>query len=193
MYTVYSINCWLHYTKINSLPLPPSFSSLGRPCCTEIFTFQKLPINQLIEHQIPSHVHPKQSAQNWPPPSTSPISVCNSLQVDLQTRLIISSKYVFILPQSQPPSVSPHLHIDGIHVYTITPSKCKTKLARLRLQSVSPRILVHDLHRSLQFLMIVSSKLADSLSPHPIWNPLNHCLGVYLFTHPDAACICITK
>jgi len=45
-YTMYSIHQVQHHPKIDSLPLPASFSSLGGCCCTRLSTFAQFQMNQ---------------------------------------------------------------------------------------------------------------------------------------------------
>jgi len=101
--TEYTIHQVQHHPKIDSLPLPASFSSLSG-CCTQLSTFPQLQVNQWIESQLLSRLPP-----NRPPPSTPPISLDHSLQVPLQTRSVTASECISKLDWSRPPSASSEL------------------------------------------------------------------------------------
>jgi len=87
--TEYCIHQVQHHSRIDSLPLPASFSPLGRCCCTQLSTFPLLQVHQWIETQLPSRL-----PSNRPLPSTLPISLDHSLQVHLQTRSITASQCI---------------------------------------------------------------------------------------------------
>jgi len=118
IHTEYSIHRVLHHPKIDCLLLPASFSSLGRPCCTQHSTFPRLRVNQWIESQLPSYL-----------PLDPYYPQINHLQLLLQCRLIMASKGVFQLSRSWPPSTSLS--------YTISASKCISELAQSRTLCLS--------------------------------------------------------
>jgi len=136
--TEYSIHHVLHYPMIDCPPLPDSFSSLGRPCCTQFSTFLQLRVNPWIESQLPLRLPPELPPPDWPPPNTSSISLNDSLQVHLQTlsitssksRMIMSSKCIYKLARPQPPTVSLDSHDYGLQVCIITASKFISRLAQ---------------------------------------------------------------
>jgi len=130
-YTEYCMDHVLHHPMIDCLPLPAILSSLGRPCCTQFSTFPQFRVNQWKESQLTSHFPPELPPPDWPPPSTPPISLDHGLQVHLQTRLIIASKWISRLAQSQPPSESANSLEYGLHVRTITASESIPKSTRL--------------------------------------------------------------
>jgi len=147
--TEYSIHLVQHHPKIDSLPLPACFSSLGR-WCTQLSTFLHLQVNQWMEAQLPSRL-----PGNRPPPSTPPISLDHSLQVYLWTRSATASECISEFTPSRPPSACPKsldhglqvtslssLHL-GLQAYllvqSISASKCISKPARSRPQSISLR------------------------------------------------------
>jgi len=145
--TEYSIHQVQHHPKIDRLPLPASFSSLGG-CCTQLSTFPQLQVNQWIESQLPSCL-----PQNRSPPCTPPISLDRSLQVHLQTRLIPASKCIFwvqAISASRRISrlarwlpASSHDHGLEVHISKLTPS---------RPPSESPKSLDYGLHKCISNL-----------------------------------------
>ena len=121
--TEYCIHQVQHHSRIDSLPHPSSFSSLGGCRCTQLSTFPQLQVHQWIESQLPSRLPP-----NRPLPSTPPISLDHSLQVHLQSRsitasqcmsefTIMASKCISKLARSPPPSSSLHSLDHGCHVH----------------------------------------------------------------------------
>ena len=186
--TEYSIHLAQHHPKIDSLPLPASFSSLGG-CCTQLSTFPQLHVYQWIKSQLPSRLPPDR-----PPPSTPPMSLHQSLQVHLQTRSVTVSQCISTLDWSQPPrasseftqsrprSASPHSLDHGLPVnlptqsikackFTqwwppsanlqtrlITASKCISRVARLQPGSLDD----HGLQVHLQIGSIMACTFAWS-------------------------------
>jgi len=121
-----------HHPKIDSLPLPASFSSLGG-YCTQLSTFPQLQVNQWIESQLPSRLPP-----NRPPLSTPPISLDHSLQVHLQTRSVTASECISKLDRSRPPSASPNSLDHGLKVHHWVNSTSASKFISQFIRSPSP-------------------------------------------------------
>jgi len=65
----YFIHQVLHHPQIDRLPLPAILSSLGGPCCTQLYTLTYLPVNQIIECQLPLRLPPDLSPPDRLPPS----------------------------------------------------------------------------------------------------------------------------
>jgi len=118
------------------------------------------------------------------PPSASPNSLDDRLQVYLQTRSITASKSISKLAQSQPPSVSPNSLDYGLQVHTFTASKCISEFTRswppsASLSPLDPGLQVHLQTRSLKASKCIS-KLARSEAPSVSPNSLNYGLQVHL-------------
>jgi len=168
----------LHHPEMDYLPLPASLASLGRTSCTQFSTFPQLLVNQWIESQLPSCLHPKLPPPVWPPPSPPPFSLEHGLQVHLHTRSITGSKFALSWPPSaylQTCSIiaSKWISQDSLHhgvpVHLETRSITASKFAWLRSPSSYPR--THT---------ITSSKFTRSPSPSASPNLLDHSLQVYL-------------
>jgi len=154
--TEYSIHQVQHHPKIDSHPLPASFSSLGG-WCTQLSTFPQLQVNQWIESQLPSRLHP-----NRPPPATPPISLDDSLLAHLQTRSITTSKFIF-------------------WVHWISASKCISRLAQLRLacsHNHGFQVHISNLGRSWPPSVSPTRSITASTSASP--NSLDTNLGAHL-------------
>jgi len=144
---------WYHvqyHPKIDSLPLPArfplpaSFPSLGGCCCTQLFTFPQIQLNQRIESQLPLCLPP-----NRPLPSTPPISLDHSLQVHLQSCSITASQCISEFTQARSPIASPTSPNHGLpahlQTHSIMASKCISEFTRSRPPSASLNSLDHSL------------------------------------------------
>jgi len=193
--TEYSIHQVHHHPKIDSFPLPASFSSLGG-CCTRLSTLPQLQINQWIESQLPLRLPP-----NPLPPSTPPILVNHSLQVHLQTRSVTVSECISKFTPSRSRSASPKSLDHGLPVdlqtLLITASKCISELTKYRSPIASPNLLDHGLK---VYLWVHStsaakciSKFAPSRPPSASPNSIDPALQVPLSVHPISASKCISE
>jgi len=82
----------------------------------------------------------------------------NCLQLLLHSRLIMASKCIAILAPSQPLSLSPNSHDQGLHVHMINTGRCISKLPRSQLLSTSPNSLDYIFHVNLQSPLIMAFK-----------------------------------
>jgi len=166
--TEYTIHQVQHHPKIDSLPLtasfllPPSFPSLSGCCCTQLSTIPQLQVNQWIESQLPSRLPPDRPLRSAPP-----ISLDYSLQVHLQTRLIMVSQCISEFTRSRSPIASPTSLDHGLPVHlwvhSISVSNPISNVAESRTPSASP----NSLHHSLQVHLSVSSISAtECISQH---------------------------
>jgi len=200
--TAYPEHCiWhqaLHHPKIDCLPLPASLSSLGGADCTQLSTFPRLPVNQWIESQLPSHLPPDLPPPDRSPPSTPPISIDHGLQVHLQTRSITASKCISELHDH---GLQMHLQTRSIaaskcisEFSLITASKCISEFTRSRPPSASPNSLDHG----LQVPLWVTWSRPRNASPNSLDlglqvhlcvtrspNSLDHDLQVHLWVQLD--------
>jgi hypothetical protein len=169
-----------HHPKIDSLPLPVSFLSLGRCCCTQLSTFPQLHGNQSIESQ-----QPLCRPLSRPPPSTSPMSFDRSLRAHLSVQLISASKCIAKLARSPPPRaplsslyVSFQLHLQ---TRSIIASRCICKLDQWRptasLSLLDLGLQVHFERRSISGMECIS-KFTRSRPPSACPNVLDHGLSL---------------
>jgi len=194
-YPDFCIHHVMHHPNTNCLPLPASFSSLGRPCCTQFSIFPWLQVNHWFESQFLWPLPPKLPPPDWPPPNTAQISPDHGLQVHVQTCSITILECISKFTRSRHLSVSPHLHNYGLEVRPITAfqvhlqtsliaaSECISKLARLRHPSVSPNLLYHGLQVYLQTHSVMASKIAQSWPPRTSPVLLDHGPRVHLYDH----------
>jgi len=166
-YTEYCIHRILHHSKMDSLPLPASFSALSGPCCTEFSTFPQLQVNQWIESQLPSQI-----PSDLPPPDSLPP---DSLPPDW-------------LPPDWPPSdqqppdlLPPSASLSSLD---LSVSMCISKLAWARPPSAFLSSLDLSLQVFLQTCSITASKpISESTraqSPSASTNMLDHGHQVHL-------------
>jgi len=182
--TEYSIHRVLHHTMINILPLPASLSSLGRPSCTEVSTFQWSWVWPMNRASAPVRTVSRYTAFRsttakciskpvwWWPPSVSPNSLNHSFQVrtinGLQTRSITAYKCILKFTQSQAVSASPNSLYHGLQVHlsvhAISASKCISKLPRSRLPSTHDEWPPNSFDYRLQVHLSVHSITASKFT-----------------------------
>jgi len=192
----YSIHQVQHHPQINSLPLPASFSSLGRWYCTKLSTFPQLQVNQWIESPLPSRIPP-----NRPPPSTSSFTLNYRPRVHLYVHLGLASKYISKLARSRMASTcfsSLNLsHMLLLQTRSITSSMCISESAQFRPRSTSPNLLDHCLQVDLRVYSVsvsnCMSKLAISCPPSVSLSSLNLGLQFHLHNWSITASKCISK
>jgi len=112
-----------------------------------------------------NRVSSTRQAVHQPPPSTGPISLDHGLQVYLQTRSIMASKFTRSWP---PKCISKLARLRPPYAYLqtrlITASKCISKLARSRFRSASLSSLDQGLQVYLQIRWITASKCISKLA-----------------------------
>jgi len=138
--------------------------------------------------KTPCHISPVAS---WLTDELSPgAPSIDRLQLLVQSRSITTSKCIFKLARSRPPSAFPNSLDHGLQVYlqtsSIMASKCISKLARSRPPQVHLQI------RSITISQCIS-KFTRSRPPSVSLNSLDHGLGVYLWVHSTSASKCISK
>jgi len=109
-----------------SLAPSQSVSSERGTGSTQFSTFARLRVNQWMESQLPSHLPPDLPSPDRPPLITPPITINHSLQVHLQTRSMMGSKFISELQDLG-------LQVN-LQTRSITASTCISELHNLGLQ-----------------------------------------------------------
>ena len=136
---------------------PPSVSPNSLNYCLQVRTIMASKCISKLAWSQPPCVFQTRSitvskfAQSWPPRAS-----LNSLHYGLQVRTIMASKHSYKLDQSWSWRASLHSLYQGLHmsvrIWSITASKCISKLAQSQPRSVSLSVLDHHVQARLELL-----------------------------------------